>query len=148
MFLISIDLDFKVVGVSRGFVDILGVPLINLKNAYVLSMVDCETPDQCLEDMIESLERGLVYNLLLKFNVLKVPTWFDVGVTYRYSEGLVVGYILKLEEPKGDEIKSACTLYSKVKSNLLVMKNGFPITNEIKCNIEESEIIGWARRVK
>jgi len=143
MLLINLNKDLTIDAVSKAFKVLMNDPLRSLKNCFFLSMVDCEVPDQLAEDLYDSLEKGLVYNITLKVNVLANPDWFDVSISPRFLNGNNVGYQAVLQCVKTSDIKTTTVVYSKISQGIMAMKQGWPVQN-----IQDVSMERWDCRVK
>ena len=149
MYLMHIDFDLKVEGVSRRFKQLMSNPKHSLKNCFFLSMVDCETPDQLAEDLQDSLSKGIVYSALLKFNqALSQPRWFRASISFRYENGKSVGYLVRLEDPATEDLQGTLKIYSQVKEGDLFLERGFPVTKEWKLAHADDKSNDWLKRIK
>jgi hypothetical protein len=143
MLIINLNKDLTIDAVSKAFKVLMNDPHRSLKNCFFLSMVDCEVPDQLSEDLYDSLEKGLVYNITLKVNVLANPDWFDVSISPRFINGNNVGYQAVLQCVKTSDIHTTTVVYSKISQGIMAMKQGWPVQNNQDVPMER-----WDRRVK
>lgn len=148
MYLLNLDNDMKVEGVSSNFKQLMLVTSQSLRNTFFLSMVDSDVPDQLADDMQASLSKGLTYNSVLKLNVLKHNRWFDVTISPRFSNGEKVGYLVKLTDVNGTILKSNYEIFSQVKKGILVLQNGFPVTKDMHLKLRYSKTNNWKKRIK
>jgi len=149
MYLINLDLQLKVVGVSSNFKKLTSAPTHSLKNCFFLSMVDCDVPDQLAEDMQDSLSKGLVYNSVIKLNqALSVPQWFDVTISSRHENGNLVGYLVRLDDKKDSSLKTTFDIYLKVKKGDVLIQNGIPVAKKWKLEHDGYDSNSWTRRIK
>lgn len=147
MYYIALDTNLQIVGVSTRLKNEMLVRQHNLKGCYFLSMVDCEVPDVLAEDLSESLKLGLVYNATLKINVFKQPIWQEITVTSNYENGTHIGYLVKMQDTNGNELKNTCAIYKKMKQGVLTMLNGFPVMSDYREKVANNQN-SWLKRIK
>ena len=146
MLLINLNKDLTIDAVSKNFKILMSDKFRSLKNCFFLSMVDCEVPDQLAEDLYDSLGKGLVYNIILKVNVLANPDWFDVSISPRFEGGNNVGYQAVLHHVKASDINATASVYSKISQGEMAMKQGWPVQRN-QTN-QEFSMERWDCRVK
>lgn len=146
MLLIHLNKDLTIVAVSKSFKVLMSDQKRSLKNCFFLSMVDCEVPDQLAEDLYDSLDKGLIYNVTLKVNVLASPDWFDVSISPRFDGGDHIGYQAVLKHVKESDINATSSVYSKISQGKMAMKQGWPVEKN-QANHEIS-MERWDSRVK
>lgn len=143
---INLSKNLSIEAVSSNFKALMSEPNKSLKHCFLLSMIDCEVPDQLAEDLQDSLDKGLVYNVALKLNVLSQPDWFDIAIYQRFENGNLVGYQAKLEKLGNDNQVSVSGTYSKIKDGQMCMKQGFP--TKVIVDDEQNAQLVWNKRIK
>lgn len=147
MYLIYLKQDLTIEAISKNFKALLKDELQSLKKCFFLSMVDSEVPDQLVEDLYDSLDKGLIYSTSIKINVIKTPKWFEVSIAPRFQEGKNVGFQASLKELSEDEITTTTRVYNKIAHGEMSMKQGWPVQNNhlemISCNAQH-----WDTRIK
>jgi len=146
MLLINLNKDLTIDAVSKNFKVLMRDQARSLKSCFFLSMVDCEVPDQLAEDLYDSLEKGLVYNVTLKVNVLVNPDWFYVSISPRFEGGNNVGYQAVLQHVTASDIDTTASVYIKISQGEMSMKQGWPVQNNQSNQAVSME--RWDCRVK
>ena len=148
MYLMNLTDEFLIDGVSTRFKQLMNKQSCSLKNCFFLSMLDSDVPDQLAEDLEKTLKRGIVYNTMLKLNVLEKSQWFDVTIVRRFEQGWPVGYRVKFEKTNPNELKLTQKTYRKIKDGELALQHGFPIKNKTNKDLIHDEKKIWSQRVK
>lgn len=147
MYYMALDNSLQITGVSSRLKAEMLVREHALKGCFFLSMVDCEVPDVLADDLTETLKLGLVYNAVLHINVFEQPRWQEITITGNYENGKQIGYLVKMEDTNGSDLKCTCEIYKKVKKGELSILNGFPVASDFQKRVADNHKT-WLKRVK
>lgn len=147
MYYLALDKKLQITGVSTRLKAEMQARDNCLKGCFFLSMVDSEVPDELADDLTNTLELGLIYNAVLHINVFKQPIWQEVTITRQYENGDHIGYLAKLVDTNGSDLKITCSVYKKIKHGELSILNGFPVSSHYRKRAESNKK-SWLKRVK
>ena len=109
-------------------------------------MIDREVPDQLVEDLYDSLDKGLVYSTSIKINVFQVPKWLEVSIAPRFQRGKDIGYQATLRELSEKDIETTKRVYGKITNGEMNMKQGWPVQNTSLNKVNSSSPKWYSRK--
>ena len=141
---ILLNRDLIIRSVSKEFLDLFDRDVTQIEGCFFMSMIDCNVPDQLAEDLEDSLSKGLMYNSVLKFNVLKEVVWLEVAMSPHFEMGKNDGFNVRLSTVDANTLTASIALYKKIENGLLKLKQGWPVENNSAK--QDQNHINWSHR--
>ena len=141
---ILLNRDLVIRSVSKDFLELFGRGVDEIEGCFFMSMVDCNVPDQLAEDLDDSLKKGLMYNSVLRFNVLKEVIWLEIAISPYFEAGIKNGFNVRLSEVDANTLASSIALYKKIENGVLKLKQGWPVENN-SAKLNQNQI-KWSNR--